>query len=94
MEKIGFKLSISHPDVWIIVYVNDILCISVDPKRTMQEITRSLRFNNDKIYPPELYLVTNLEKKMLNNTEVWTITSRDYVKAAIENVEQKLSKKK
>ena len=98
LDVIGFRSSIADLDVWmcpavkqdgekyyeyILVYVDDILCISVDPRRPMNDISRTLRFKKDKIEPPELYLGAKLEKKILNGVGVWTMTSCNYVKAAI-----------
>ncbi len=102
LDNIGFKSSIADPDVWmraavkqdgeqyyeyILVYVDDILCISHEPLIPMKEITSTLRFKKDKIAPPEMYLGAKLEKKPLNGREVWTMTSVDYLKAAIDIVE-------
>ena len=108
LDEIGFKSSVADPDVWMraatkpdgemyyeytLVYVDDILCISHDPMRPMQQIAQSLRFKKDKIAPPEFYLGAKLEKKNLNGKNVWTMTSREYVKAAVRNVEESLNKK-
>ena len=59
----------------------------------MQQISKSLRFKKDKIEPPEFYLGARLEKKDLNGRKVWTMTSRDYVKAAVDNIEKHLEKR-
>ena len=108
LDGIGFRLSFSDPDVWmrpatkadgeeyyeyILVYIDDILCISKDPMRPMEQIASSLRFKNDKIEPPEFYLGARLEEKVLNGKLTWMMTSRDYIKAAIDNVEEQLKKK-
>ena len=108
LDDIGFKSSIADPDVWmrpaskpdgeeyyeyILVYVDDIMCISHEPMRPMKEIASSLRFKKDKIEPPEFYLGAKLEKKELNGKVMWTMTSRDYIKAAVENIEEQLKKR-
>ena len=59
----------------------------------MNEIQASLKFKKDKIEEPEFYLGAKLEKKRLNSRDVWTMSSTDYVKAAIDNVEEQLKKK-
>lgn len=108
LDEIGFKSSTADPDVWLrpatkpdgeqyyeymLVYVDDLLCISHDPYRPMKQIAEVLRFKKDKIEPPEFYLGARLEKKRLNDRSMWTISSRDYVKAAVDNVEQHLAKR-
>ena len=59
----------------------------------MKEIAQDLSFKKNKIEPPDFYLGARLEKKSLNGKQMWTMTSKDYVKAAIDNVEQQLAKR-
>ena len=95
----------ADPDVWIrpatkpngfeyfemtLVYVDDILCISHDPKATMQGIQAKFKLKDDKIEKPEHYLRAQLAQKVIGGVECWTISSEDYVKAAIANVEAAL----
>ena len=109
LDEIGFKSSIADPDVWlrpackpdgeryyeyILVYVDDILCISTNPRKPMEEIQQKFKFKKDKIEPPEIYLGATIEKKKLNGKVVWTMSSRDYVKAIVNNVEERLKKQK
>ena len=108
LDDMNFKSSHADPDVWmrpaikpdgeqyyeyILVYVDDILCISHKPLEPMNEIHRDMKFKNNKIIPPEFYLGGKLERKELNGKKMWTLTSRDYVKAAINNVEETLKRK-
>ena len=78
---------------YILCYVDDILCISHDAKRPMDEIGRNLKFKNNEIVEPEFYLGAALKKKKLNGRDVWTMTSQDYLRNAIKTVEGHLSKK-
>ena len=108
LDNIGFKSSIADPDVWLraptkptgekyyeymLIYVDDILSISHEARRPMNEIQASLKFKKNKVEEPEFYLGARLEKKRLNGRDVWTMSSTDYVKAAIANVEDQLKKK-
>ena len=108
LDDIGFRSSIVDQDIWmrpavksdsekyyedILVYVDDILCVSVNPRIPMNEIANILRFKKDNIELPEFSLGAKLEKKILNGKGVWTMTSRDYIKVAIKNAEQQLKKK-
>ena len=108
LDIMGFKSSIVDPDVWlwpgtkpdgeeyyeyILVYVDDILCISYKPKETIGKIQERFKFKKDKIAPPDFYLGGKVQLKGLNGINIWTITSTDYVKAAVENLEKQLGKK-
>ena len=109
LDNIGFRSSIADPDVWyrkdmkpdgeqyyeyILCYVDDILCISNDPKRTMLQIKEDMPFKKDRMEPPEFYLGAKLERKTLNGKTVWTMSSTEYVKNAIANVEEQLKRKR
>ena len=41
----------------------------------------------DKIDPPEIYLGERFSKRSLNDKYIWTMSSVDYVKGIINNVE-------
>lgn len=105
LDELGFRSSIVDPDVWLraatkadgeeyyeytMMYVDDILVISVDAMSIMKELQRSVKFKNDKIEPPSNYLGAKLMKKQINDVACWAITSTDYVKAAISNVKESL----
>ena len=105
LDNIGFRSSMADPDVWmrpaskpsgekyykyILCYINDILCISHDAYRPMEEIKRTLKFKNDKIVEPDFYLGATIKKKVLNGQSVWTMSSQEYVKNAIKTVQDQL----
>ena len=77
----GFKSSIADPDVWvreatkrdceeyceyILVYVDNLLAISLDARLVILEIAEKFKMNKDKIDPPEIYLGERLVNKSLN----------------------------
>ena len=108
LDDMGFKSTNIDPDVWIrpavkhdgeeyyeyiLVYVDDILAISCDATSVMLEIAEKFKFKKDAITPPEIYLGGRLERKSLNGRNIWTLTSRDYVKAIIANLENRLAKR-
>lgn len=101
LNTMVFKSSNSYPEVWlrttvksngeeyyeyILVYVDDILAISTKSKEVMQEISDCFKFKNNMIEPPEIYLVGRLEKNKLGSITSWTLTSKNYLKAAIHNL--------
>ena len=77
----------------MLVYVDDLLCIAHDATMPLQEVMSDFKFKNDAISPPEIYLGARLQKKDLNGKKVWTMSSRDYTKAIIANLEDRLKKK-
>ena len=108
LDEMGFTSSTADPDVWmraatksdgeeyyeyVLVYVDDVLSISTDPTKVMKEIQKRFKFKKDAIEPPEIYLGARIEKKQLNGQEVWTMSSKDYIKHAIENLEKVLEKR-
>ena len=99
--------SMADPDVWlraaakgdgesyyeyVLMYVDDILAISCDARAILDEIQITFKFKNGMIEAPEYYLGARLQKKDMNGLQCWTITSQDYVKAAVKNVEETIKK--
>lgn len=101
LDDLGFKSSQADPDVWmrpaiksdgeeyyeyVLVYVDDILLISMDARTILQEL--HFKYKNDMIEEPSSYLGARLKKKKtLDGINCWTITSVDYINAAVETVE-------
>jgi hypothetical protein len=109
LDEMGFKSSVADPDVWlraaskidgetyyeyVLMYVDDILAISANPLPIMQEIQDMVKFKNDKIEEPSNYLGGRLQKKKINGVDCWSTSSVDYVKAAVDTVEEGLRKKR
>jgi hypothetical protein len=76
------------------MYVDDILAISCNAKEILEDVQRTFKLKNDKIEQPEFYLGAKLQEKSINGLICWTITSQDYVKAAVQNIEEALKTKK
>ena len=70
-----------------LVYVDDILCISDDPKATMNGIQATFKLKDDKIEKQENYLGAQLMQKVVDGRECWIMSSEQYVKVAVANVE-------
>jgi len=95
----GYTSTRADPDVWIrqaikpnghqyyemlLIYVDDILCISHQPIWTMEQIQDLYRLKNDDIGLPKRYLGANISKYQLPyGTEAWSASAQDYVKTAI-----------
>ena len=71
----------------VLCYVDYLLCIYHDPNKPVNDIQSTLKFKNDKVETPKFYLGAKLEKKDLGEKVVWKISSTDYIKSDVENVE-------
>jgi hypothetical protein len=104
LDVMGYKPSYADPDVWlrpavkpdgfkyyeyILCYVDNVLSISGDPKKTMRRIQEDFKLKDDKIAEPDVYLGATIAKMSLGNGETcWTMSPEQYVKAAVTNVEE------
>ena len=107
LYDLNYKPSPADPDVWlrpavkpdgfeyyeyVLCYVDDVLCISHDPMRTMKGVQSSFKLKDDKIEEPEDYQGAGLSKMITaDGTECWSMSSEKYCRAAVVNVENKLS---
>eukprot|EP00980_Cylindrotheca_fusiformis_P013572 scaffold3471_cov85-Cylindrotheca_fusiformis.AAC.1 len=64
-----------------------------EAKGILEEIAGQVKLKNDKIEPPTNYLGAKLKYKVTDGIGKWTITSEDYVKAAVKTIEESLRKK-
>ena len=105
MYDFGYKPTRADPDVWIrpavkpcgfeyyemmLVYVDDILCISANPRATMHGIQETFKLKDGKIEKPDTYLGAQLKEMNINGRMCWTMSCEQYVRSAIANVEAKL----
>ena len=77
---------------YVLVYVDDIMVISHAPENVMKQIQERFEFKNNVWTDPDTYLGTKIEKKELNGKRVWTMTSREYIKASLVEIENKLER--
>jgi hypothetical protein len=104
---LGYTPTKADPDVYLrkaakpngiayyemaLVYVDDILVISHEPLVTMTGIQQQFKLKDDKIEPPDIYLGAKLDKTFINGVSCWTMSSEQYVKTAVANVETRLAK--
>ena len=95
LDEMGFKSSMTDPDVWtrpavkpageenyeyLLMYVDNTLAISMQPRDVMKEIERRLKFKNDKVEEPSSCLGAQLQNKVIDGWDCWTFTCLDYVK--------------
>lgn len=79
----------ADPDVWIrpamkadgskyyemvLVYVDDIHCVCHDPRATMSGLQGTFKLKYDEVEKPEMYLGAEVNTKILNGVECWTMS--------------------
>ena len=66
----------------VLCYVDDVICISDDPMKTMKGIQSTFKLKDYKINEPEDYLGATLEKIiLLDGSQFWSMSSAKYIKA-------------
>jgi hypothetical protein len=88
----------THPDdgvlYWdyILIYVDDILCVYHDPGSPLAELDEYFKMKEGSIQIPTFYLGFKLEKTVLPNDVVaWGMISSKYVQSAVQNVKEYLA---
>ena len=81
---------------YLVVYVDDILCIEDNPQATMDQI-ESLFQLKDGVQPPKMYLGTDMRDWTVTgesgqNIPCWAIGSESYLKEAIKTAELNFGK--
>ena len=66
--------------------------ISAEAEALGKALMSEVKFKNDKVAPPDIYLGAKLEPMTLNGYDCWSMGSTEYVKSAVANVEEKLAK--
>ena len=80
---------------YIVLYVDDILAASTDPTAVLKSLEgETVKYKNNKIEPPQIYLGAKLALKEIDGVKCWTVTSVDYIKAAVQTIKEALSKQK
>ena len=73
---------------YLLVYVDDTLCLSDNMKPIMEEIGALYRLKEYSVDPPERYLDADTKiLKMKSGIQCWTMSPDSYVREAISNVE-------
>ena len=76
----------------VLCYVDNILKISAAPMKTIEGIKAVFKLKGNKSEVPDMYLGASIKKvETADGTECWMMSADKYVKAAVENVELKIS---
>ncbi|GAX14347.1 hypothetical protein FisN_UnNu047 [Fistulifera solaris] len=90
----SIKKNGDHYYKFVLTYVDDILCVSENPKATMDILSKVYALR-DEAEEPDRYLGANVAKAQLNDGRTaWSLSSDDYVKGAIDIVKGMLAKDK
>jgi hypothetical protein len=77
---------------YILIYVDDILCVHHDPGSLLEKLDEYFKMKEDSIQVPTLYLGAKLKKTVLPNGVVaWGMSSSKYVQSAVQNVGEYLA---
>jgi Reverse transcriptase (RNA-dependent DNA polymerase) len=108
LRDLGFSSCKADADVWmreshkpsgeryweyILMYVDDILCVSHDPQAIMDYIGKVYKLKEGSVKEPDTYLGAQIGKYYLPddpNKVRWSMSSDAYLKRAVKEVERKL----
>jgi hypothetical protein len=77
---------------YILIYVDDILCMHHDPGSPLVKLDENFKMKEGSIQVPIFYLGANLKKNVLPNGVVALgMSSRKYVQSAVQNVQDYLA---
>ena len=82
---------------YFLCYVNDVLYVSHDPDTAMKSLEQSYTLKSDSVKEPDLYLGAKVGTFYIDGSNdpekpYWSMSSDEYVKSAIANIEVKLEK--
>ena len=80
---------------YLLAYVDDLCGMSMDTKNMFDAIGNLFTLKKESVKEPDLYLGANIEKKFFDEEPSkarWAMSSTNYTKKAIEEVERELTK--
>jgi Reverse transcriptase (RNA-dependent DNA polymerase) len=106
LDLIGYTASRGDPDVWmrpctynkvnfyeyVLVYVDDLFCVSFDPYRTMDQLSERFTFKEGSIKSPDSFLGAQLSHH--EKYDCWTISATNYINAASQTIASKVKARK
>jgi hypothetical protein len=74
---------------YILIYVDGILCVHHNPWTSLAKIDKYFKMKPCSIMEPTFYLGAKLKKTVMPNGVVaWGMSSRKYIQAAVQNVQE------
>ena len=79
---------------YIMVYVDDLLCIEMNPQQYMDRVSESFKLKAGSVGPPKVYLGANCQQNPSRTPDVncWGMSAEQYVGDAVKTVKAKLKK--
>ena len=109
LHDLGYSSSLADPDVYlrpavapngfkyyeyVMTYVDDVLCISKNPKATIEGIKQRFALKGDRAGEPDEFLGAGLTKMVTaNGTGCWAQSSDKYLAEAVKSVDAYLAEK-
>jgi hypothetical protein len=76
---------------YILIYVDDVLCVHHDPGTSLAQIDKYFKMKPGSIMEPTFYLGAKLKKTVMPNGMVaWGMSSSKYVQATVQNLQEYL----
>jgi hypothetical protein len=101
MARLGYKSCLAGPDVWmlartradgttfweyVLIYVDDILCISDNPKELLEQFDKYFPMKPNSIGGPDIYLHAKLSGVRLpNQVKAWAMSPSKYIQETCKN---------
>lgn len=107
LTDLGFKSSRADPDVWMrvntkadksryyecfLVYVDDCLVVSEDPKSIFSRLEQEYKYRLKDVGPPKRFLGAKIGEVTLDGKRTWYISAQDYLEKAIDAVTERFGK--
>ena len=103
LTDMKYEPTYADPDVWrrpavtpdgfeyyelVLAYVDDLLCISHNPKATMDDLSKTFDLK-DTVKTPDRYLGANIGQYTLpDGRTAWSMSGKDYVKNSVKIVKE------
>ena len=76
---------------YVLLYVDDALCVSEHPTDQLNELNKYFKFNPGSIQEPKLYLGAKVRQcEFPNGFKAWGISASQYIQNSVRNVERRL----
>ena len=79
---------------YIMVYLDDLLCIGLNPQQYMDRVSELFKLKAGSVGPPKVYLGANCQQNPSRTPDVncWGMSAEQYVRDAVKTVKTKLKK--
>jgi hypothetical protein len=76
---------------YVLVYVDDLLCVSFNPQQTMDQLSQTFKFKQGSIKTPDSFLGADLSINTKRNC--WVISAEKYVLAACDTIKSEMGER-